>query len=1244
METARAHGIAIDSMIKKDGSFRETLKNGWLTSTVLTETLSKFTGDLSAAQLKAMGYNDKQIAGIIQMGKTAQDAATKVKTVSQLISTLQEAVGSGWAQTWQLVFGDFGEAKNLFTEVSNVLGNYISVSSKTRNKLLGDWKAMGGRTALIDGIANSFNALLAVTKPIGDAFRSIFPETTGKQLADLSKSFRDFTSGLKIGADTADKIQRTFSGVFAVLHIGQTILVDAAKLLVRLFSSAGEGSSNFLDTAASIGDFLVKVDEALTKGGALDLWFTNLGDKLVVPIKLLKQFGNYLGSLFGKTDFTGATNGIGSVIDKLTSLSGLGDVIKLAWSKVVNSLSGVWTNFYSFSSRVAEAAKAFVASISGAFSGLDFEKILALVNTGLFAAVVLIFKKFTKGIVGALTDRGGPASAFESIKSTLEEVTNTLKTMQQVLKATILLEIAAAIALLTVSIVALSKIDAEGLTKALTAISVMFTQLLISMSMFQKIAASGGFLKLPILAASLILVAIAVDILASAVTKLSNLKWDELLRGLTGVSVLLLALSGAVKLMSGQSKGMVTTGAGLILLSVGIRILVGAVTDLSGLSWEEMAKGLTGVAVLLTALTLFTKFSDANKGGIAQGAGLILLAVGIKILASAISDIANISWEGIAKGLTVLGVALGAIGLALGLLPPSSVLSAVSILIVAASLSLIANALDQMGKMSWESIAKGLVALGGALGIIAGAMMLMTNALPGAAALIIVAASLAIIAPVLDQFGKMPWENIAKAMVVLAGSLLIITAAMIGMTEALPGAAALIIVAGALAILAPVLVTFGNMSWESIAKGLTMLAGALAIIGIAGALLTPVIPTLIGLGVAVALLGVGMLAAGVGLLAMSVGLTTIAVAGGAAGLVIIGLVAGLIGLIPELMKQLGLGIVAFAEIIATAGPSIFKAITTVVSSMIDAILILAPKIVGALLKLIVLLLKALADAVPSMVSSGNKMLIGILNGITKDIGKIIKAGTDLVVAFIKGISDNQGKVTDAGVKAIVSFVNGLASAIRNNNAAMRNAGANLAGAIISGMTFGLSDGVGSVIAAASRVAQSALNAAMHIFDAHSPSREFRKIGQYGTGGLALGLEDMTKVVVSASTNVGSSAIKAMSKSIAGMAELVNGGMIDVAPTITPVLDLTAIEKSAGAIDGMLSSKPITVDAAYSAATTASAGYNNNQAATTALMTAPPPAEPITFIQNNNSPKALSSADIYRQTNNQLSKAKGALGP
>ena len=136
-ETARVHGVAIDSMIEKEGSFRETLHNGWLTAEILTETLSKFTGDLTEDQLKSMGYTEEQIDGILKMGKTANDAATKVKTFTQLLDTLKEAAQSGWAQTWEILIGDFEKAKELWSGVSDVFSTMISNSAEARNTFLG---------------------------------------------------------------------------------------------------------------------------------------------------------------------------------------------------------------------------------------------------------------------------------------------------------------------------------------------------------------------------------------------------------------------------------------------------------------------------------------------------------------------------------------------------------------------------------------------------------------------------------------------------------------------------------------------------------------------------------------------------------------------------------------------------------------------------------------------------------------------------------------------------------------------------------------------------------------------------------------------------------------------------------------------------------------------------------------------------------------------------------------------------
>ena len=141
-----------------------------------------------------MGYSEEQIKSIIKMGKTANDAATKVKTFSQLFDTLKEAAQSGWTQSWEIIVGDFEEAKSFLTGISDTLSNMINTSADARNKVLSDWKDLGGRTAIIDSLKNTFEGLESILKPIHEAFKDIFPPITAKQLYSFSVGLKKLTS------------------------------------------------------------------------------------------------------------------------------------------------------------------------------------------------------------------------------------------------------------------------------------------------------------------------------------------------------------------------------------------------------------------------------------------------------------------------------------------------------------------------------------------------------------------------------------------------------------------------------------------------------------------------------------------------------------------------------------------------------------------------------------------------------------------------------------------------------------------------------------------------------------------------------------------------------------------------------------------------------------------------------------------------------------------------------------------
>lgn len=1230
-QTAVAMGKLNANAVKLTGPMKNVSINGeafrnsisavngesWLTSDVLTTTLSQFTGDLKDAELAAMGFSAEQIKSIQATAKTAQSAATEVKTMSHLMDSLKESTGSGWAQTWQIIFGDFEEAKKLWTGVNQVIGGFVDGMSQARNSVLTDWKALNGRTVLIEAVGNAFSAVMAIVTPIKDAFRQIFPAKTGQDLYNMTVMLRDFTANLKIGGETADRIRRIFAGVFAVLGLGWDILKGLIGVVLDLLGVVGKGSGGFLELVARAADWVVSMRTAIKEGKGLERFFKSLVNVLKKPIELLGNLGSFLLGIFDGFDAGPSGGGTG-------------------FTKFINDM---WEDLKKFGKGASELFGDIGNWIVDALTGITWDDVLNTIMAGLGLALT--------GGIGALIAKMfgglGGGGMLESIQDIIDGVTDTFSAMQNTLRAATLIQIAAAIAVLTISVVALSKIDPAALTASLTAIAVMMTQMGAALFAFEKFIKMDDIGKMYAIAGVMVVLGIAVNVLAGAVKKLADLNWDELARGLFGVTILIGALVVAVQNMPNDKK-LISSSVSLVILAGAIKLLTSAVEDFSEMSWEEIAKGLVGVGALLVGLTLFTKYAKADKSGLASGAGLLLLASGIFVLSLAMEKFTDMSWSEIATALVTMGIAINLMAGSIRSLPPTAAVAAAGILVVAISLGMVADSLEQMGNMSWGGILKGLTALFGALTLIAAALYVIPpTAALGAAGVLIVAMSLADIGAFLEEMSKLSWSEIGKAMTVLAGTLLILAVGLTAMIAALPGAIATVVVAGALMTLVPVLQAFGAMSWEEIAKGLLMLAGIFVVLGAAGLILGPIVPILIALGGAIFLIGAAVLAAGVGVLAFGVGLTALSALGTVAVENIKRVLLELVGIIPLVLQKLGEGVIAFAEVIANGGPAITGAITAVLLSIITAIDTVAPKIINTLFKLLTLMLAKLMDFVPKMVQAGLRILTGVLNGIADNIYKIITVATKIATEFIRGLGDNLPKILDAGADFIIKFLKGLAKTIDSRSKDMSEAGADVAEAIIKGMVRGLTSGAGRVASMARDVAKSALNAAKNLLGINSPSKEFETVGIQSDDGLALGLDRGGKKVEKSARGVAGRALEAIRGSLSDMTTIFSKD-VDLNPTITPVLDLSEVRKDAAQVGSFLgaNAKPIAVSGSYSVARELLAKYEANRNANLDNGGLATHTESITYNQYNTSPKPLSASEIYRQTKNQLSVTKGAL--
>lgn len=394
IETARVMGTGVDEAIAKQGSFRESLKENWLTAEVMTKTLTALTNDLSEAQLVEMGYSEEQAHKMKQFAQNAFDAATKVRTFSQLIDTTKEAIGSGWAETFEILFGDFEEATDLFTSISNWLGGIISASSNARNGFLQMWKDLGGRTALVQGLSNIFQAIVKVLGSIGSAFKQVFGGASAEGLARATKAFADFTSKLIITDNFAEKLKWTFTGIFSVFHIFATIVGEVAQVI---FTVASHIIGALFPAFAGVNSGVFQITKVIGKAIYwFDQWFTklDLGGKvlklLLPPIdlvgKAIKWVVDRIHDFIIWIDFTSKVQHVSEGLKNLASKFGLikdalkNSVVGREFTAAIDSIkSGIdtaKTKMHEFGQSVGDKLKAKLLSgksaLSDYFKGFDF--------------------------------------------------------------------------------------------------------------------------------------------------------------------------------------------------------------------------------------------------------------------------------------------------------------------------------------------------------------------------------------------------------------------------------------------------------------------------------------------------------------------------------------------------------------------------------------------------------------------------------------------------------------------------------------------------------------------------------------------------------------------------------------------------------------------------------------------------------------------------------------------------------
>lgn len=883
--TARIHGIAIDEMIADEGSFRETLSKGWLTKDILTETLqhfTEFTDTYNEESLKRQGYNDKEIAEIKQMGITATDAATKIKTFSQLWDVLKESTQSGWTTSWQTIIGDFEEAKETLTVFGDTLTKMIGDSADARNAVLKEGFMSGWKQLLNEGIEDTEgfqNAIIEAGK------------NSGVAVDDLIKKYGSFEKSLKGGWVTSDMLKTALDSMAdSVAGLSKEELEakgytdEQRQALLNLVEAVKDGSLNLDEFAQKMGrasgrenmiDAITMAFEKLMPivnqvGDAIQEVFNpnnDLGQRIYDMTVRIREFVDGIEvSEKGLQNFKMSIEGILSIFhiagkgvsafaqiighllgkllpvgDGILNVTGsLGEFL-VSIDKAIDS-GGYLNKFVELVNGAIDklaagfkAAKDYVLDFIGSWTGIDFTKFESLRD--IFALIGEKLSEFGEKIrdtfpwVNSLKDT--VTAAFQKIRGSADEDLGAANTALESLKAAgskvkdVFSNIAEKIGAFFAPVVEKIKSIFSGVTIT----DLIGTGLL-----------AGIFKSVKKFADAFTDLLENFKGIGKSISGVLDSARDALILWQKDIKAnILLKIAGAVGILAAALWVIAKVDADRVLGSMGaITALLTEVTAVMAgiMKWGTSANALEGLS------------ESAQLGRIATA--MMVIAGAVLILAAALKKCENLNWDNTIPAMTALFVLLGEMTVAMygfmsiakknPLSKETGTLQsfAVGMIGMSIAIAILANALARLGELDREQVIQGgltVVALMAALGGVTAALKaIKSDNMSGVAgSMIAMALALAMLYVPIRLFAKLDTDTLKHGGIAVSVALLAMTSAMTVMKSAkgdLKGVAGSVLaMATALTLLIIPIKVLGGLDMASLAKGLMGVLVPLAAMG-----------------------------------------------------------------------------------------------------------------------------------------------------------------------------------------------------------------------------------------------------------------------------------------------------------------------------------------------------------------------------------------------------------------------------
>lgn len=791
-------------------NFNNALSDAWFTSDVLLNVLDRYGGftnklyevssatDLTATQLlsavdkyaegtldlqayasmtgvdieELRGYLDELSSSTYELGRKSFQSAQEAKTFAEAISATSDAVSTGWMKTFELIFGDYEEAKKLWTNLANVLYEVFAASGDVRNELFEGWREGGGRKTMLEGINETMEAILRVIKPFKDAFRDIFPAKTSQDLLNFTNGFKNLMKALQLNSRQMTNLRRAARGVFSVFDVLFSTLKQLGNTIKNLVApELGSFGDLVIEILGTVGDLLYDFRNMILSGEKLSIGFEKIGSGAKKLIEILKnlfiQFKNSkLGQIAFKLLVTTIEASAGAAlkllnyisetvskikgIDKLTfpNLIGIfGQIGKDAWSwfkgltTSITDTNGLLENFKSTVENVCDKTGASFDNLTRRIS-MVFNTLRgwlkdvpwgALLSIAFGFGIIQSVNNFTKAMtqfataIGNLT--GGFAGLMTGVNKVMTSVAGMFDAVKNSINAPNYVKMAKAIAILAASLTVLALLPTDKLQNAavmLTATMVAFGIFVKALTMMPTLAATGAAAA-SILAKVVAALAGSLLLLASAFKMLEDMDPNILLDNVLAISVLVGTLATAATLMTNKM-GLLTASVGntgvlnsaaanILAMSASIYIIAKALKNISDISFRDI-NSVINALVLATGSVIALSVALSKLKGTSQlkSAGAILTTVlALSAVLKLIQKLENYDIDdiwGVIKKLGLMIAALAAVFAATNLAGTNAAKAGALMGGIGLGIYAIMAAVALLGNFKTQTLVKGIAAIG----------------------------------------------------------------------------------------------------------------------------------------------------------------------------------------------------------------------------------------------------------------------------------------------------------------------------------------------------------------------------------------------------------------------------------------------------------------------------------------------------------------------------------------------------